>query len=90
MLTENRLIIAVHLGDLTKKRLIFITSSEALKVDVARYLVDLVAEEQAWQDVVGDEVVERVVGMVEMWKGCESEEIRKMGWELEKEVLAGR
>ncbi|KAF2822964.1 hypothetical protein CC86DRAFT_329486 [Ophiobolus disseminans] len=88
-LLRNRLLIAMHLGDISKTRLSFITSSEVLRVDVAHFLLQLVAETDWWERAVSKKIKERVVALVDMWKNSSSEEVRRMGWGVEGMVGRG-
>jgi hypothetical protein len=84
-LMHNRIITATHLGDITKTRLSWLTRHDLLKVEVAGILVESVCEEYV-KDVDSD-VREGLKGMVELWKRCENEGVRRKAWEIEEKYL---
>jgi hypothetical protein len=83
-LMNNRIITAVYLGDITQTRLSWLTRFDLLKVEVAGMLIGVVGED--WKDVNTD-MRGRLKGVLEMWKGCENEEVRRKGWEVEEKYL---
>jgi hypothetical protein len=70
-LVRNRMEVALGLGK---------GATDVLNVEVAVYLLELAEEE--WKDV-DKGVKERVKGMVEGWRKCGEEEVRRLGWGVE-------
>jgi hypothetical protein len=58
---------------------------DLMKVEVAGMLVESVGEDD-FKDVDSD-VRERLMGMVELWKRCENEGVRRKAWEIEEKYL---
>jgi hypothetical protein len=81
---SNRVLTAVHLGDITEMRLSWVTGFEALKVEVAFMLVESVGEEIKSVDADIREKLRRLLGV---WKGCENEGVRRRAWEVEERGL---
>jgi hypothetical protein len=81
-LMNNGMITEIFLGDITETRLSWFMGYELLKVEVAGMLVAFVGEED-FKNVDSD-VRERLKGMVESWKRCENEGVRREAWEIEE------
>ncbi len=79
-LEENRLRAALYIGDIAQLPSNSITTREVLRLEIAFHLI-MIAEE--WKDLDAN-LKKRVTTMVEAWKQCEAEEIRRIGYELEK------
>lgn len=74
---RDRLRVAVHLGDISRTRLSWLTVLDRLRVEVA---AGLVRGKEGWK--VEDELAERVKALVRSWRASESEEVRRVGVEL--------
>lgn len=81
-LVRNRILVALHVGDISRTRLSWITKPDFLRVEVATYLLELVGEDD-WEKVVDKGLREMVDARVGQWKACENEEIRRVGGEVE-------
>ncbi|KAF1848806.1 uncharacterized protein K460DRAFT_353745 [Cucurbitaria berberidis CBS 394.84] len=79
-LIHNRGLTAIYLGSITKTRLSSVTASELLRVEVASYLVEMVED---FDDI--DKVLkEKLKQLLDSWKSCENEDVRRMGWTLKE------
>jgi hypothetical protein len=67
--------VACTLGDITKTRLSWLTMPDLLRVHLAAYLIG----ENKAED---EEVEQRIVDMGKSWRVCESEEVRKLGYDI--------
>ena len=87
-LANNRILVAIYLGDLSNMRLSWVTSPELLRCEVAAILVKKVGYDiNAEKKMVREDVRQRLVAMLAEWKGCENEELRRRGGQLENEYL---
>jgi hypothetical protein len=88
-LMTNRVLTAIYVGDITKTRLSWLTAPELLKVEVAATLVQLVDKElNEGRAIVDEEIRARLKAMVEKWKVCENEGVRRRGWEIDERCLS--
>jgi hypothetical protein len=88
-LMNNRILTAIYVGDITKTRLSWLTAPELLKVEVAATLVELVGAELKEEEAIVDrEIRARLKEMLETWKTCENEGVRRRGWEVEERYLS--
>ncbi|KAH7081447.1 hypothetical protein BKA63DRAFT_208471 [Paraphoma chrysanthemicola] len=85
MLILNRILIAIYLGDISNTKLSWITKPDFLKVDVANHILDAVGEDD-WEKIVDKDLRQRVDWRIAQWKRCESEEVRRVGVELERKL----
>jgi hypothetical protein len=83
-LVRNRICVALHVGDISRTRLSWITKPDFLRVEVARCLLDLVCEED-WEKVVDKSLREMVDARIGQWKTCENE-IRRVGGQVERKL----
>ncbi|KAF1961014.1 hypothetical protein CC80DRAFT_590316 [Byssothecium circinans] len=81
---DDRFRVACALGDVKNTRLSWLTMQDLLRVEVAAHLL-------GQGNVVEDEEVDKRVGeMVESWRVCASEEVRRLGVEAERRREGGR
>ncbi|KAH7091347.1 hypothetical protein FB567DRAFT_518470 [Paraphoma chrysanthemicola] len=85
MLILNRILIAIYLGDISTTKLSWITKPDFLKVDVASHLLDAVGEDD-WEKIVDKDLRQRVDWRIAQWIRCESEEVRRVGVEVERRL----
>ena len=88
-LQNNRILTATYVGDIRKTRLSWLTAPDLLKVEVAWALVQLVGDElKEDRAIVNKETRHKLVLMVDTWKACENEGVRRRGWEIEESYLS--
>lgn len=77
---QIRLFTALHLGaiDTGTTRLRFLTAADVFRVELAAGLLSMVVGGKGWESK--GKMEERVKKMVEGWKGCDVEEVRRLGW----------
>ncbi|OAL51602.1 hypothetical protein IQ07DRAFT_630441 [Pyrenochaeta sp. DS3sAY3a] len=81
-LLENRVLVALYLGDISKTRLSWVTAPEVLRVHVAAELIELGG---AFGELDRG-LRERVRVLVDSWTASESEEVRRVGWEVKGRI----
>ncbi|EFQ87911.1 hypothetical protein PTT_16408 [Pyrenophora teres f. teres 0-1] len=82
-LAKNRILTAIHLGDLSKMRLSWVTSPEVLRCEIAAILVEKVGRDvQPEKKIIREDVRQRLLAMLASWKSCENEQLRRRGWQL--------
>lgn len=86
-LTRNRVLTAIHLGDISSTPLGQVSTSEILHVQMAKHLLEISG---SWENAVDPGVKARVEKRVEEWRASANEEVRRVGYavmlEKEKEV----
>ena len=88
-LQNNRILTATYVGDIRTTRLSWLTAPDLLKVEVAWALVQLVGNElEEDRAIVNKETRRKLKLMVETWKTCENEGVRRRGWEIEESYLS--
>lgn len=88
-LQNNRILTAIYVGDIRKTRLSWLTAPDLLKVEVAATLVQLVGNEvKEDRAIVNKETRHKLKLMVETWKTCQNEGVRRRGWEIEESYLS--
>jgi hypothetical protein len=84
-LINNRVLTAIYVGDISKTRLSWLTTPELLRVEIAAALIALTrgdfGKEKA---IIKSEIWDRLKGLMETWKACENEEVRRRGWEIDQ------
>ncbi|PSN72572.1 hypothetical protein BS50DRAFT_658535 [Corynespora cassiicola Philippines] len=70
---ECRLLVALHLGDITKTRLSWLTLQDQLRVELAEHLLE------DWGSVKDEALKKRVQSLIETWRKSGSEEVRRFG-----------
>ncbi|KAL1794349.1 hypothetical protein ACET3X_007770 [Alternaria dauci] len=87
-LSNNRVLTAIHVGDISKTRLSWLTAPELLRVEIAAILVKLVGVQLREENAAVDrEIRVRLKVLVDTWKACENEGVRRRGWEIEQNYL---
>lgn len=83
-LNNNRVLTAIHLGDVTKTMLSWLTTPDLLRVEVAKSLVETV-----WSlDGINPGIKQRLCALLESWKICENEEVRRIGYSMEAKYFS--
>ncbi|CAN9466219.1 unnamed protein product [Alternaria alternata] len=87
-ISNNRVLTATYVGDISNTRLSWLTAPELLRVEIAAMLVTRVGN-QLWEanTTVDKDIRGRLKAVVETWKACENEGVRRKGWEIEENYL---
>ncbi|KAF2732772.1 hypothetical protein EJ04DRAFT_607320 [Polyplosphaeria fusca] len=72
---EDRLLVALHLGDISKTKLSWLTMQDQLRIEISAHILRNATSENEGLWV-------RIQEMLSSWKRCESEEVRRMGIEV--------
>ncbi|ORY12997.1 hypothetical protein BCR34DRAFT_481788 [Clohesyomyces aquaticus] len=80
---EDRTLVALHLGDISKTRLSWLTVSDQLRIELAERLLEkgLLVSCPGWKD---SRHKDRVVKMIKLWQLSENEEVRRKGYDILK------
>jgi hypothetical protein len=78
---DNLLLTALHLGDISKPRLPWLTMPELLRVDLA---ADMMLEMKRLND---ETLATRVQGLLGSWMASENEDVRRTGYLLQGELF---
>ncbi|RYN62956.1 hypothetical protein AA0118_g5083 [Alternaria tenuissima] len=87
-ISNNRVLTATYVGDISNTRLSWLTAPELLRVEIAAMLVTRVGN-QLWEanTTVDKDIRDLLKALVETWKACENEGVRRKGWEIEENYL---
>ncbi|KAH7398509.1 hypothetical protein BKA66DRAFT_546066 [Pyrenochaeta sp. MPI-SDFR-AT-0127] len=83
-LGDNWVLTAIHLGGLAKSMLSCVTTSDLLRMKLAKTLVDVAGN----MDDIEPGLRKRLGALVESWKACENEDIRRIGYSMEEKYFS--
>jgi hypothetical protein len=87
-ISNSRVLTAIYVGDISNTRLSWLTAPELLRIEIAAMLVTRVGNTlREANTTVDKDIRDRLKALIETWKACENEGVRRKGWEIEENYL---